>query len=729
MIAQVIIDRSAFQLDKPFEYIIPDDLKVEIGHRVIVPFANEVVVGFCINIVEKSEYPIEKLKSIIRIADEYVSIPKDLMDLMYFMKEKYFLKYIDILRLFIPSDLRTGKVKELLRYYLELNKDIDMAEVMKLTSRSAKQQDIVYTLESGVKSLSEISDRFGAAAVNSLIKKGIVIKEHKQVFRVPLKNLEIKKSNFELTQDQKNALSIIENSNKDVIMLRGVTGSGKTLVYIEAIKKALLEDKGVIMLVPEIALTPQAVSIFRGEFGDKIAVIHSNLSAGEKFDEWKKILYGEARIVIGARSAIFTPVYNLGLVIIDEEHDQSYSADSNPRYRAHEVAEFRVKNSHCKLILGSATPSIITYKKVIDNEYDLAKMTNRISKQGMPQVELVNMKDEIYRGNNSIFSRTLLNELENIINKNEQAMILINRLGFSSFIRCSKCGYIPKCKHCDVSLSYHKKENVLMCHYCGAKYAMLKKCPECGGTFNFGKIGTEKVVEELIKAFPDVKILKLDSTDKSKNGHLNILKKFANNEAQILVGTQMIAKGHDFPNVTLVGVIDADSGLYQQDYRSNERTFQLITQVAGRAGRDKKAGKVIVQTYNPSHYVYQFAINHDYINFFEHELNVREITGFPPFASIIRILLTSKDEEKVKTLAREVYVDMSKLKDECKEITSIAGMVSPISMLDNQIRYQIVIRLKNENEFETLKKIYGIIDLKKEKGVSIFVELDPQSLM
>ena len=724
MIARVIIDKSSTPLDRPFDYSIPDEMLVEKGDRVIVPFGKMKVEGFVIDIVESSEF---ETKPIYQVIDEFKCFSPETLALMSFMRDRFFLKYVDILRLFIPSALRKGKVKDLERYYVTLNEDIDTSSI-----KSQKQLELIEFLkEENEKPLSELTFLFGAYPITALLKKDIIKKDLKKIDRVPLKGAQAKKKEVTLTFDQKAALKTIFESSQDTILLHGVTGSGKTQVYIEAINKVLNEGKNAIMLVPEISLTPQTLMNFRAAFGDKVALLHSGLSDGERYDEWKKLLFNDAKIVVGARSAIFAPLQKIGLIVVDEEHDSSYASETNPRYKVIDIARFRAKYNNAKVILGSATPSIETYKNAKDGVYALAKMPKRITDKGMPDFSIVDMKQEIMRGNTSMFSRRLQEALKETFDKGEQSMLLINRLGYSSFVRCPKCGYVPKCQNCDVTLTYHKGENKLACHYCGSKINMFDVCPQCGADkLKFGKIGTETVIEEINKLFPNMRTLKLDSDTKSqKDGTVEVLRDFADKKADVLVGTQMIAKGHDFANVTLVGLVDADLGLYQQDFRSNERTFQLVTQMAGRAGRADKKGKVILQTYSPSHYVYKYATSYNYDEFYKKEVNIRETTAFPPFVSIIRVLVSHKIQNKAREFAREVYKKLRDEKNQNKRILSLAGNEAPINRIKDSFRFQIVMRIDKVDELETLTKIYDIINALDKKDLSVFVEQDPQSLM
>ena len=485
------------------------------------------------------------------------------------------------------------------------------------------------------------------------------------------------------------------------------------------------------MLVPEISLTPQVLENFRRRFGDEVALLHSGLSAGERFDEWKRILFGQAKIVVGARSAIFAPLRNLGLIVIDEEHDGSYVSESNPRYNTIEVATKRSEISNCSLVLGSATPSIESYHKAMINEYELIEMKHRINKRELPPIQIIDMANEIREGNPNIFSRTLIESLKNTLAQGNQAMLFINRRGFSSFLMCRNCGWVAKCDSCDVSLVYHKHDNALKCHYCEKRYRVFDVCPECKSSdIKQGSIGTEKVVKELEEIFPNVKVLRMDNdTTKTKGAHAKLLGEFRNQKAQILVGTQMIAKGHDFPSVTLVGIIDADVSLHQSSYKAPEKTFSLITQVAGRAGRAEKQGEIILQTYAPRNYIYRLARVYDYIGFYRREINLRETTSYPPFAKIIRLLFTSTSEDLAKDTTKVYYDRVKELMNKYTDQFIYLGVMrSPVGRIQNKHRFQILIRLKNDLSSQILNEIYKQVDENKPKDVNIFVEIDPSSL-
>ncbi len=725
MFAKVIIDQDAKALDKEFEYKVPDGYELEIGMRVLVPFGNRILQGFVIELKNDCEFDENKIKNIISNVDDFPCIKKEMISLMKFMAQKYHLKLASILRLFIPSQMREGKVKDIFESYYHLSENY---KDIQIKSSAKKQVEIIELFEKNITkyfSQTELKD-FSQSAIKSLLEKGILIKEKVKINRTPFV---ISKEDKKVTLNdmQQNALNVIKENK--TYLLHGVTGSGKTEVYMHLIARALNEGKSAIMLVPEISLTPQIMSNFKSRFGDSVALLHSGLSAGEKFDEWKRLYSEQAKIAIGARSAIFAPLENLGVIIIDEEHESSYVSESNPRFVTCDIADFRARYNSCPLVLGSATPSIDSYRKATQGKYQLVELPIRANGKELPRIQIVDMMNEIRMGNSGIFSNQLLAELYNVVNNKKQAMIFINRRGYSSFMRCRDCGYIAKCTNCDVSLVYHKEDNRLKCHYCGAQFKVLTKCPSChSDNIQYGAIGTESVTNALKEIFPDVEILRMDNdTTTTKNSHQKILSKFANSRPAILVGTQMIAKGHDFDDVIIVGIVDADQGLYQADYRSTERTFSLITQVAGRAGRSSIEGKVILQTYSPKHYVYKFASNYDYKGFFRKEENIRETAQFPPFTKIIRVLFADHDENYVRNLLKICYNEIEKLKDEFGEqIIYFDAMKSPIKRMQNKYRYQILLRTKLEKADEIENRVFDIVD--KNSKNSVFIEINPQNM-
>ncbi len=728
MVASVIVDISSSEVDKIFEYSIPSCLDVKLGDRVSVPFGHGRVEGFCIAIKEAADTS-KELKEIISVLDTYSAITPEMLELMDYMRGKYYVRRVDCLRLFIPSKMRGGRVGELNRRFIELNPDINYDDILNAAGNKS-QRSVIERLRDGGEFLSVLTSELSVSSVNTLIGKGLIVKSDRRVYRRPAGISGADSAARTLTASQQAAYDRISNTPYRTILLFGVTGSGKTEVYMRCIADALAKGKTAIMLVPEISLTPQTLRVFRARFGDVVAMLHSGLSDGERFDEWLRIMRGEAKVVVGARSAIFAPVKDLGIIIADEEHDASYVSESNPRYITSDIAAFRARYNDAKVILGSATPSVDSYLLAKRGEYDLVRMDERIS-GNMPPIEIVNMTEEIIGGNIDIFSGRLKEELKGVISRGEQAIIFLNRRGHSSFVMCKKCGYTAKCTDCDVTLTYHSSENVLKCHYCGKKYRMLDCCPECGSTdIKYGKVGTQRVVSELQALLPGVSILRMDNeTTCTKTAYLDILSEFSSNQAQVLVGTQMIAKGHDFPNVTLVGILDADMSLYFSDYRSSERTFQLITQVAGRAGRADKKGKVILQTYSPRHYVFRYITSYDYDGFFDKENNTRLVSDFPPYTTVIRIMMTGKEEERVVSCARKLYSDMRSLAGGYRfDFVYMQAMKSPVARIENKFRYQILMRIKREKEAVITAKIYDIMDKNKVRGVSVFAEFNPQSM-
>ena len=721
MFASIIIDQDAKALDKVFEYNVPDEMYIEKGMRVFVPFGARVLQGFVVGLKDDCSYDIKKIKSIISPVEDFAAIKPELLDLMYFMCEKYHLRLTSVLRLFIPAEMREGKVKEI------FEKECILKDENKESIKGKKQLEIIgYLKDKKQEKASVLRELFGYSALKALIEKGVVEVVKTQINRAPcVLDAAYKKINLNLLQQ--NAIKQI--CGNDTYLLHGVTGSGKTEVYMNLISKALQEGKSAIMLVPEISLTPQVLSNFKARFGDNVAILHSGLSAGERFDEWKRIFLGEAKVVVGARSAVFAPVQNIGIIIIDEEHEQSYISESNPRYDTHTIAKFRVNYNNCPLLLGSATPSIESYEKVKEGEYKLIELPVRANGKELPKIQIVDMMNEIRSGNSGIFSNQLIADLTDVVNKKKQAMLFINRRGYSSFMMCRECGYVAKCSDCDVSLVYHKEDNKLKCHYCGKQYKVLDVCPNCGSErIREGAVGTEKVVYELKKMFPDVKIIRMDNdTTSKKNGHLKILQEFKDAKPGILVGTQMIAKGHDFEDVILVGIIDADQSLYHSDYRSTERCFQLITQVSGRAGRSKDEGKVVLQTYSPRHYTYKFAANYDYKGFFKKEENLRKTANFPPFTRIIRILFSHTDENVVKEELKMCYNKLLKVREKYfDDIIYMDVMKSPVKRIQNKYRYQVIIRMNLERADEIEKELF--MATKDTQKSSVFFEVNPQNM-
>ena len=730
MIAEVIVDVLSSEVDRVFDYNIPSSFDyLTAGYRVLVPFGNRKIEGYIISIKSITDCPEDKLKSIISVCDAKPLILPEIIELIKYMKEKLYLRLIDGIRLSVPSQVRSG-----VDYKVEKIVTLNDENASKfLTTISKRQKNIPLLIEYlrsiGKAKYSDISSKFGANNVKILLENDVIKAQENRINRLSLGDK--KENSIELTKLQKSCVKDICASTDKPIVLFGVTGSGKTEVYMHVIDKMLSEGKTALMLVPEISLTPQMVRVFSDRFGKNVAVLHSALSVGEKHDEWFRIYDGEAKIVVGARSAIFAPMQNIGVIIIDEEHDGSYVSDSNPRYFTHDIAEFRAKYNKCPLCLGSATPSIETFYKTQICKYNLTQMPVRVNQKPMPKIEIVDMKQEFRNGNNTMLSTTLLSKLDSAINDNNQAILFINRRGFSSYLMCRECSYIPKCTECDANLVYHKDENVLKCHYCGKKFKVLTKCPDCGSdSIKLGATGTQQIVELIHEHFPNVNVFRLDNDSvKTKNSYSEILTNFGKTKPAILVGTQMVTKGHDFPKVTLVGIVDADISLFNYSYKANETTFQLMTQVSGRAGRSETAGEVVLQTYVPKNPVYLTSANYDYFKFYDKEINLRETTKFPPFAKIVRILITSEFDDIAKDLTHELMLNLKDFRIKYgKQFFFLEGMKSPVNKIKNKHRYQIVLRFDTKIEDDVIKEIYSLLDEMRNNKVSVFVEINPSSL-
>jgi len=731
MFADVIVDITNTEVDRIFEYHINCG-EVTLGSRVRVPFGNKSIEGIVTAIKEKSEYPIEKIKDVICVLDDLPVLTEETARLSEYVSKRYYVTRASALRLFLPSEMRKGKVKEQFVTYVSLKEGIDFEKELALLRKTAVKQKelLIYLKENGKKRQSELTEKFGASAVKGCVLRGLAEQSHEQYKRTPYKNITTSTKQITLTDGQQNAIKSITETEKTTTLLFGVTGSGKTEVYLNLISNAIAKGETAIMLVPEIALTPQMFSQMRARFGDEAAILHSGLSAGERYDEWWRLRSGEAKIAIGARSAIFAPLENIGVIIVDEEHDGSYQSESSPRYSTIELASFRAEYNGAKLILGSATPSVESYSLAKNGDYNLVTLSGRINKRSLPEVEIADMKREIRRGNNSVFSSVLKDEIENCLKKGNQAILFLNQRGYSKSVICTECGHVQTCDSCDVSLTYHKEDDSLLCHYCGAKYKMITACTECGSKFlRYGGTGTERVVSDLSKLFPNAKILRMDrDTTANKEGHLKILSAFAERKADILVGTQMIAKGHDFPAVTLVGILDADASLHFADYRSAERTFQLITQVAGRSGRAEEKGKVVLQTYCPEHPVLMQAIKYDYEGFFKQEISIRKATHFPPFTDIVRVLISGENEDTTLAVTKDVYESLNEIyRENIQKFRFFGCMKAPIKRLQNKFRFQVLMRIVS-GERELLDKIYSVALNKDGKKSRVYLEVNPNNL-
>ena len=579
-------------------------------------------------------------------------------------------------------------------------------------------------------------------SITSLQNKNLIVFNIKDYYRSPKECYDENKKEIILNEEQKEAVEKITSEmfddNKKPYMIHGVTGSGKTEVYMEIIDYALKQGLDSIFLVPEISLTPQTISRLKNRFGDIVGVFHSRLSEGEKHDVFKAIKNGKVRILIGARSALFAPFNSLGVVIIDEFHESAYKSEKNPKFSAIEVGKYMALKRNITLVLGSATPSVEEYYRAKNNEYNLITIKKRANKKPLPKIELVDMKNELTIGNKSMFSYSLQKEIKEALNKNHQVILFLNRRGYGNFVSCRKCGYVFSCKNCDISLTYHKYQNTGRCHYCGYEETIPKICPECGSDYvkPFG-IGTEKVEEEIKRLFESAKVLRMDKDTTSKKGELdNILNKFKNKEANILVGTQMLSKGLDFEDVTLVGILSADMMLNFPDFKSFETTFQLITQVSGRAGRSDKEGKVILQTYDTDHYVIRRALNYDFEGFYEDEIKVRKIFNYAPFNNMISVVVSGKNEKLVKKNIKSMYNSLIYLLKE-RGIEDFDFILGPspcaISKINQNYRYQLL--FKDDNiEINLLKGIIKYICITKkeivfDKDMNISIDVNPNNIL
>ena len=730
MFAEVIVDISHSEADKIFEYSV-SDCGIVAGSRVLVPFGNKTVEGIVIRVKSECEFDKSKIKPVISLLEDVPAFTAETLALSEYVVKTCYVSRALAFRLFLPAEMRKGRVREQFVKYAALADGVDADELSGSLRKSAKKQKelIAFLLENGKTPVAELNAEFGSA-VKALAEKNALVITAEKRFRSPYRDLGGSGGKVNLTEKQRQAVNGIVSSEKLTTLLFGITGSGKTEVYLELIDRTLKQGKTAIMLVPEISLTPQMLKKLRARFGENAAILHSGLSAGERYDEWWRLRTGEARIAIGARSAIFAPVENLGLIIVDEEHDGSYTSESAPRYATIDVAKFRSGYNGAKLVLGSATPSVESYLAAKGGEYNLFELPDRINKKPLPEIEIADMRKEVRHGNNSPFSSILKAELSDCLKKGNQAIIFLNQRGYSKTVVCTECGHVQKCSACDVSLTYHREDDSLLCHYCGAKYKMVKACTECGSPYlKYGGFGTEKIVADLRELFPSAKILRMDrDTTQTKEGHFKILNQFASREADILVGTQMIAKGHDFPFVTLVGILDADMSLHFSDFRSAERTFQLITQVAGRSGRADEAGKVVLQTYQPENHVLRQAINYDYKGFFEREISIRKATAFPPYTKIIRVLVQSENEESAVIAVKKIYENIDTVRRERPSVFRFFGcMKAPLKKLQGKYRYQVLMRIDNGND-DILDRIYTLTNAENRGKINAYMEINPNNL-
>lgn len=718
MFANIIIDITHEKLDRIFQYRVPSRLEGElcIGMEVNVPFGkgSRLTKGYIVGFSKTCDYDLSKVKEIESVAKNSVAIEGRMVALAAWMKDHYGGTMIQALKTVLPiKQKEKAKVKRRVRLILDEEAGKKKLEEYLHKNQKARARLLAALLDEPVLDYELVTKKLNItrAVVSSLEEQNVAVLESEQVFRNPVKKRELTPSEIHFTEEQENAVARFwkdyQEENYGTYLLHGVTGSGKTEVYIEMIRRVAAMGRQAIVLIPEIALTFQTVMRFCRCFGNRVSIMHSRLSAGERYDQMMRAKAGEVDVMIGPRSALFTPFPNLGLIVIDEEHENTYKSEQVPRFHARETAIARAGMEGASVVLGSATPSMEAMYRARNGEYCLLELKTRSRQQEMARVYTVDLREEMKTGNRSILSRKLAAMIQDRLDRKEQSMLFLNRRGYAGFISCRECGHVIKCPHCDVSLSYHQGGR-LVCHYCGHEEPRPALCPECGsvhvGEF---RAGTQQVEELVKKTFPEARVLRMDmDTTREKDGHEKILSAFANEEADILVGTQMIVKGHDFPNVTLVGVLAADMSLYSDDYRAGERTFQLLAQAAGRAGRGMKKGEAVIQTYSPKHYAVTAAAAQDYEAFYREEIRYREMMGYPPAAHLLAVLVSCENEEHLEKGCHFLKEYAARVKG--KAPVGVIGPASPGIGKVNDIyrkvlylkaeKYDTLIRMKNRME-------------------------------
>lgn len=734
--AEIIIDITNENVDRIFHYAIPENIKEKIclGMRVFVPFGkgNRIREGYIIGFTDNTDIDEKYIKNIYSLPDEYAIFNDNMIELAKFMSDKYYCSLSECLQCIMPKIIKDKTNK-----YANINYEkADINEIIKniLGKNNSQSKVLKILLKNENISIYEIKNILGISLspINTLEKNGVIKITTRKIKRDFINLDDYDKTNhLKLTVEQDNALNFIKQKIYEKtykpILLHGVTGSGKTEVYLQLINEVLKTGKQAIVLVPEISLTPQTVERFIGRFGKKVSVTHSRLSDGERFEQWKKAKDNKIDIMVGARSAIFTPFENLGIIIIDEEHESTYKSESTPKYDIKEVAEKICNLTGATLVLGSATPSIDTYYKTQKGKYDLVYINNRIN-NNMPDISVIDMRKELEKGNRSIFSTSLFEAIKENLKNNMQTILFLNRRGHSTFVSCRKCGHVLECENCNVSYTYHLKEHKLICHYCNSTKNVPNICPSCSSKYiKYFGVGTQKIEEQIKKYFKDARVMRMDmDTTSKKNSHQNILEDFKNHKADILIGTQMIAKGLDFKKVSLVGVIAADITLNTGDYKSSENTFQLLTQVAGRAGRADIKGKVFIQTYNPEHYSIIFAKNNDYVGFYKKEILERKIMFYPPFSNIFFIMICGEDENVVMNAIKFLHKIMVYYNQKTNFYISDVAKAY-IYKVNKQYRYKILIKAKEETRLKNFV-LYCVSILKNKMDtnkLNIILSLNP----
>ncbi len=718
MYADIIVDITHEKLDKIFQYSIPSDLDgvLQIGMEVIVPFgrSNRETKGYVVGFSQTTEYSAEKMKEILCIAKDSVAIESRLVNLAAWMKDYYGGTMIQALKTVIPiKKQEKARKKRYIRLCVDVEAGRQRLEHYLHLNQKARARLLAALLDEPRQEYELVTKKLNVTrtVVRALEEQGIVSLESEQVLRNPVRHKSRREEIPEYTREQQHAIDRFWEDYSQGIrrtyLVYGVTGSGKTEVYMEMIARVLDEGRQAIVLIPEIALTYQTVMRFYGRFGDRVSILNSRMSQGERYDQMERVKAGEVDVMIGPRSALFTPFPRLGLIVIDEEHETSYKSEQAPRYHARETAIRRAGTENASVVLGSATPSLESFYACKKGDFQILELRKRAGAGELPAVYVVDMRKEMKAGNRSIISDRLKNLIEERLERHEQIMLFLNRRGYAGFVSCRSCGYVVKCPHCDVSLSSHRNGK-LVCHYCGHEEAQVTVCPSCGSQYIGGfRAGTQQIEELAARQFPGARILRMDlDTTRMKDGHEKILEAFASEEADILIGTQMIVKGHDFPNVTLVGILAADMSLYSNDYRAGERTFQLLTQAAGRAGRGKSRGEVVIQTYSPEHYSIEMAAAQDYEGFYDAEMKYRELMGYPPVEQLLAVLMTGPLEELLDTAARYLKDFVVRL-DKNRQL-QIVGPASPyVGKVNDVYRrvlylkgadYKLLIEVKNRME-------------------------------
>lgn len=736
LIATVAVENTFFSAGEDYDYYVPAELEktIKCGMRITVPFGRNNTKRH--GVIVKLFYGMNsQLKEICAVDKKTNPLSEEMVSLALWLKERCFCSTYECLRQMLPRG--TDKIKDKSTKMIRLSEG--STQPVKLTP---KQQSVYELLcDVGSAGVSEVCEfcSVGKGVLDNLVKYGICEYFEKEVYRTPYKNVSEngEMSPINLSEVQQNAfntyLKMMDTGGTG--LLYGVTGSGKTQVYLKLIDEAISCGKDVIVLVPEISLTPQMLYIFHSRYGKKVAVMHSGLSIGERTDEYKRADRGEAKIIVGTRSAVFAPVHNLGLIVMDEEQEHTYKSERTPRYNARDVANFRCRYNNALFLMTSATPSVESYSAAVKGKYVLCEINERYGDSKLPEIVTVDMKKEIAQGNKSPISKTLQSLIADNLDKHKQTILLINRRGYNTFIACNSCGHVITCPNCSISLTYHSYNNRLMCHYCGYSKPLDNVCPECGkNSIRYSGYGTQRIEDELERLFPDASVLRMDAdTTSAKFSHQKLFDAFSRGDYDILIGTQMVAKGLDFPNVTLVGVVNADNSLYDESYLANERSFDLITQVVGRSGRRAEAGKAVIQTINPYNDVIEYASKQDYKSFFANEIQLRKLLTYPPFCDIYFISFICEDENKAALCAKSFFenlVELNRTDYKNEKLIVLGPSPSKISKLKNNYRYGLTLKCKNSKSVRKMLNdiLKNIGKIKEYKSVSVSVDLNPYEL-